>query len=47
MLIAAQAAASELDAELKDEQRATLTRSGIAHYRQRILDYSRRHGRSG
>ncbi|MGD9984294.1 MAG: cell division protein ZipA [Porticoccaceae bacterium] len=44
MLASAQAAARELDAELKDEQRATLTRSGIAHYRQRILDYSRRHG---
>jgi cell division protein ZipA len=47
MLIAAQAVARELDAELKDEQRAALTRSGIAHYRQRILDYSRRHGLSG
>lgn len=47
MLSAAQAVAKELDAELRDEQRATLTRNGIAHYRQRILDYSRRHGLSG
>ncbi len=47
MLSAAQAVARELDAELRDEQRATLTRNGIAHYRQRILDYSRRHGLSG
>lgn len=44
MLAAAQAAARELDAELRDEQRASLTRGGIALYRQRILDYSRRHG---
>ncbi len=44
MLASAQAAARELDAELKDEQRASLTRGGIALYRQRILDYSRRHG---
>jgi cell division protein ZipA len=44
MLAAAQAAARELSAELRDEQRASLTRSGIALYRQRILDYSRRHG---
>jgi cell division protein ZipA len=44
MLATAQAAARELNAELKDEQRASLTRSGIAHYRQRILDHSRRHG---
>ena len=44
MLAAAQAAAQELDAELRDEQRASLTRGGIALYRQRILDYSRRHG---
>lgn len=44
MLAAAQAAARELDAELRDEQRASLTRGGIALYRQRILDYRRRHG---
>jgi cell division protein ZipA len=44
MLAAAQAAAQELDAELRDEQRATLTRGGITLYRQRIVEYSRRHG---
>lgn len=47
MLAAAQAAAQELNAELKDERRASLTRNGIAHYRQRILDHSRRHGFPG
>jgi FtsZ-interacting cell division protein ZipA len=44
MLASAHAAARELDAELRDEQRASLTRGGIALYRQRILEYSRRHG---
>ena len=47
MLEAARATALELNAELKDERRAPLTRTGIAQYRQRILDYSRRHGLSG
>lgn len=47
MLEAARATALELNAELKDERRAPLTRTGIAHYRQRIVDYSRRHGLSG
>jgi cell division protein ZipA len=47
MLKAAQATALELNAELKDERRAPLTRTGIAQYRQRILDHSRRHDLPG
>lgn len=39
---AARNMASELDGELKDETRSALTRQTVEHYRQRILDFTRR-----
>ncbi len=36
------AMATDLDGELKDETRSALTRQTVEHYRQRILEYTRR-----
>ncbi|GMU45379.1 MAG: cell division protein ZipA [Pseudomonadales bacterium] len=41
MLAVARAVATELDAELCDERRSTLTRQAIADYRRRIQDHGR------
>ncbi|WP_071870615.1 cell division protein ZipA [Atopomonas hussainii] len=42
MVAAARKLASELDGELKDEQRSVLTAQTIEHYRQRIVEFERR-----
>src|ERR1700712_207864 len=42
MVGAARKLASELDGELKDDQRSVLTAQTIEHYRQRIVEFERR-----
>ena len=42
MVAAARKLASELDGELKDDQRSVLTAQTIEHYRQRIVEFERR-----
>ena len=42
MLEVAQHIAKVLGGELKDEQQNVMTTQTIAHYRQRIVDFSRR-----
>ncbi len=42
MLSAARGVAAELNGELKDEQRSFMTPQTEEHYRQRILEFSRR-----
>ena len=43
MIASARKLAHELNGELKDDQRSVLTAQTIEHYRQRIIDYERRH----
>lgn len=42
MVAAARKLASELNGELKDEQRSVMTAQTIEHYRQRIIDFERK-----
>ena len=42
MVAAARKLASELDGELKDDQRSVLTAQTIEHYRQRIVEFERK-----
>ncbi|MBX9756592.1 MAG: cell division protein ZipA [Pseudomonadaceae bacterium] len=43
MVAAARKLASELNGELKDDQRNTMTAQTIEHYRQRIVEFERKH----
>jgi cell division protein ZipA len=43
MVAAARKLASELSGELKDDQRNTMTAQTIEHYRQRIVEFERKH----
>lgn len=47
MLSAARKLGSELDGELKDDQRSVLTAQTIEHYRQRLADFERRRQLAG
>ena len=42
MLLVAREVTARLGGELKDEQRNVMTPQTVAHYRQRIVDFSRR-----
>jgi cell division protein ZipA len=43
MIAAARKLANELNGELKDDQRNTMTAQTIEHYRQRIVEFERKH----
>ncbi len=43
MVAAARKLSSELEGDLKDDQRSVLTAQTIEHYRQRIVDFERKH----